>query len=173
MFIKKKGVEQIINETTRIIGDSSSCIDLIFTAQPNLVMESGVYASLHSSCHHHITFAKFNLKIYYPPLYEREVWHYQKADVDQIRQAIREFRWDNCFANISVNEPVQLFTQTFHNIISHYSSHETIICDDRNPPWMDDKIKKIILHKTFPLPRILEIKIILIFLKKFNLFNHS
>ena len=33
-------------------------------------MDSGVHASLHASCHHHIIQAKFNLQIYYSPLYE-------------------------------------------------------------------------------------------------------
>ena len=120
------GLEKIIKEPTHIIGDSSPCIDLIFTTQPNLVMESGVHSSLHSNCHHHITFAKLNLKIYYPPPYERDIWHYQKANVDQIRQAIVEFPWGNRFPNINVNEQVQLFTQTFQNIISNYIPHETI-----------------------------------------------
>ena len=84
MFIKKKGVEHIIKEPTCIIGDSSSCIDLVFTTQPNLCMESGVYASLHSNCHHHIAFAKFNLKFHYPPPYEWEVWHYQNKNKNNI-----------------------------------------------------------------------------------------
>ena len=141
------GIEQIIKEPTHIIGNSSSCIDLIFTNQPNLVMEFGVHSSLHSNCHHHIMFAKLNLKIHYPPPYEREVWHYQRANVNQIRQAISEFPWDNRFANISVNEQVQLFTQTLQNIISNYIPHETITCDDRNPPWIDEKIKKLVLQK--------------------------
>ena len=100
-------------EPTYFIGDFSSCIDLIFTTQLNLIMESRVHSSLHANCHHHITFVKFNLKIHYPLPYEREVWHYQKANVDQIRQAISEFPWDNRFANTNVNEKVQLFTQTF------------------------------------------------------------
>ena len=38
-------LQQIIKEPTHIIGDSSSCIDLIFTTQPNLVMESGVHSN--------------------------------------------------------------------------------------------------------------------------------
>ena len=54
-------------------------------------MESGVYSLLHSNCHHHITFAKFNVKIHYPLAYERKIWNYQKANVDQIRQVISEF----------------------------------------------------------------------------------
>ena len=107
------------------------------------MIESEVHSLLHSNCHHHITFAKFNLKIYYTPPYEREAWHYQKVDVDQIRQAISEIPWDNHFANINANKQVELFTQTIQNIISIYITHETYTCDGKNPPWMYEKIKKI------------------------------
>ena len=41
------GLHQMINEPTDILKSSSSCIDLIFTSQPNLITESGVYPSLH------------------------------------------------------------------------------------------------------------------------------
>ena len=49
------GFHQIINEATHILNNSSSCIDLIFTSQPNLVKESGVHSSLHANCDHQIT----------------------------------------------------------------------------------------------------------------------
>ena len=54
-------------------------------------MESGVHSSLHENCYHHITFAKLNLKVHYPTSYEQEVWHYQNANVHQIRQATSDF----------------------------------------------------------------------------------
>ena len=62
------GLSQIITEAN-ILESSSLCIDLIFTTQPNLVVESGVHPSLHPNCHHQIVFAKFNLQIYYTPPY--------------------------------------------------------------------------------------------------------
>ena len=74
------GLYQVINEPTHILENSSSCIDLIFTSQPNLITESGVHLSLHSNCHHQVIYAKFNLKVHYPLSYEREVWHYKEAD---------------------------------------------------------------------------------------------
>ena len=40
------GLHQIINEPTHILENSSSCIDLIFTSQPNLSVESGTQPSL-------------------------------------------------------------------------------------------------------------------------------
>ena len=67
------GLHQMINEPTHILESSSSCIDLIFTSQPNLITESGVHPSLHPNSHHQIIFAKFNLEIHYPPPYFRDV----------------------------------------------------------------------------------------------------
>ena len=129
------GLQQLIKEPTHILTDSSSCIDLLFTSQPNLLMESGVHSSLHQNCHHQIIYAKINFKVFYPPPYEREIWHYQRADVDQIQQAIEQFSWEKSFRNLNVNEMVSIFNKTIKNILSNYIPHETITCDDKDPPW--------------------------------------
>ena len=54
-------------------------------------MESGVHSSPHQNCHRQIVYAKINFKVFYPPPYEREICHYQRANVDQIQQAIEQF----------------------------------------------------------------------------------
>ena len=120
------GLQQLINEPTHLVPDSFSCIDLISTSQTNLVMESGVHSSLHPNCHHQITYAKFNLKIYYPPPYEQEIWHYGKANADHIRKAINEFPQERSFENNSVNEKVNIFNANIKNILSNYIPHETL-----------------------------------------------
>ena len=79
-------LHQLINTPTHILPNSESCIDLFFTSQPNLISESGVHASLFPRCHHQIIYAKINLKINYPPPYERLVWDYSKAEVTNIRK---------------------------------------------------------------------------------------
>ena len=43
---------QLINEPTHILDNLKSCIDLIFTSQPYMIMDSGVHPWLHSNCHH-------------------------------------------------------------------------------------------------------------------------
>ena len=63
------GLQQIIKEPTHISNTSSSCTDLIFMSQPNLITDSGVNSSLHPNCHHQIVFTKLNLHIVYPPPY--------------------------------------------------------------------------------------------------------
>ena len=62
-------LEQFVHEPIHIIEESSSCIDLTFASQRNLVLESGVQSFLHQNCRHQILFARFNLKEVLPPPY--------------------------------------------------------------------------------------------------------
>ena len=110
-----------------------------FTSQSKLFMGFGMHASLHVNCHHQITFAKFNLKIYYPPPYERVVRH---ANTDHIRKARCSFNWERCFANKHVNEKDNIFNETISNVLENYILYETIIFDDQDPPWINNKVKK-------------------------------
>ena len=87
----QNGLHHEINEPTHILNNSGSHIDLIFNPQPNLLIESGVYQSSHPNGHHQITFAKFNLDKVHPPPYEKEIWHYQKANIDPIKRGTNLF----------------------------------------------------------------------------------
>ena len=49
------GFTQLINEPTNFEPNKrKTCIDLIFSSQPNLISESGVHPSLYQTCHHQI-----------------------------------------------------------------------------------------------------------------------
>ena len=82
------GLKQLIAEPTHILLTSSSCIDLLFTNQSNMVVNSSVFPSIHQSCHHQIVFAQVNLKVFYPPPYTRRIWDYSNANHEAINTAI-------------------------------------------------------------------------------------
>ena len=150
-------MSQVINEPTHILDNSKSCIDLIFTSQPNMIVDSGVHSSLHSNCHHQIVHAKFDLKVFYPPPYERTVWHFSRANSDHIKKTINLFDWESSLNNLDVNEQVSVFNETITNIMSNFVPNELITCDDRDPPWMNRYIKHLVVainnfHKKFLLP---------------------
>ena len=86
--ISQFALHQVIKEPTHILDTSSSCIDPIFTPQPNLMTESGVHSSLHSNCHHQKIFAKFNLEVVYLPCYVREVWYYKDVNTELLINSI-------------------------------------------------------------------------------------
>ena len=140
----KYDLKQVINEPTYLLENSSYCIYLIFTSQPNLVMDAGVHPSLHANCHHQIVYPKFNLKIHYPPPYEREVWHFHKADINLIRREMNEFNWKRAFFNLDINEMVSVCNTTIKSIMANFIPHEIIICDDRDPSSINNRIKKLI-----------------------------
>ena len=110
-------------------------------------MESGIHSSLHSNCHDQIVFAKFNLSVFYPPPYERTVWYCERANTELIRRAIDQFDWVRALSNVNVGEKVYFFTTTLLNIIQNFIPHEAITCDDRDPPWINKEIKKLMLEK--------------------------
>ena len=112
-----------------------SCIDLIFSSQPNLVMSSGIHSPPHQNCHHQIIFAKFNLKVYYPPPYEREVWHFEKANTDHIKRTICGFLWERSFANLDRNGRVYLIKQ-----LKIYFQISYFMKIDRDPPWINSQV---------------------------------
>ena len=89
------GLSQVIDESTHI--KSTSCIDLIFTDKPGLLVDSGVHSSLHPNCHHQIIYSTFNLNICYPPPYQGLVWDYKNADPNSIRKALDLVNWERLF----------------------------------------------------------------------------
>ena len=116
------GLDQIINEPTHILENSSLCIDQII-------------------------YAKFNLEILYLPPSTREVWYYKDSNVDLIRQSINEFDWNRAFANKHVAEKILIFNKTVLNILSNFIPQEVIVCDDKDPSWFNGKIKLLIDEK--------------------------
>ena len=138
------GLSQIISDPTHILPNSSSRIDLIFTNQPNLVTESGVHPFLHPKCHHQIVFAKLNPKVEYPPLYEHLIWDYKNADIPSINCPINIFDWGNLFEGKNVHEKVHFFNKTILNIFHNYIPNKTILCNEKDPAWFNNEIRKIL-----------------------------
>ena len=64
-----------------------------------------------------------------------------------IRKAICGFNWERSFANKDVNEMANNFNETISNVLNNYIPHETIICDDQDLPWINNKVKKPIQEK--------------------------
>ena len=111
------------------------------------MVESGDHPSIHPNCHHQTVFGKFNLQIFYPPPYPREIWYYKQANTELIRRAITDFNWNRDFLNTNVNEKISVFSNTVTNILSTLIPHESIVCDDKDPPWFNKALKSLIQEK--------------------------
>ena len=131
------GLNQLIAEPTRLLPNSSSCTDLIFTDQPNLAIDSGVHPSLQSNCHHQITYCKFTLIINYPPPYNQQAWDYKKADTTLIKKAFDQVNWYFLFDKKDIKDQVKILNDTITNIFSNFIPNKILTFDERDPPWMN------------------------------------
>ena len=57
--------------------------------------------------------------------------------------------WNFLFSNKSVHEQVTIFNQTLMNIFSNYIPNKLITVDDKDPPWMNESIKKKIVPRKY------------------------
>ena len=87
-------LSQVISEPTNFEPNSKpSCIDIVVTDQPNLILDSGTRASLDPYCHHQIIYCKINFRIPPPPPFERKIWHYNRANSVAIKGSMMNFPW--------------------------------------------------------------------------------
>ena len=62
-----------------------------------------------------------------------------------IRPSIEMF-WEKAFSNTSVNEKAAIFNRAILNILNNFIQHETIVCNNRDPPGSNDKISFLAIH---------------------------
>ena len=140
-------LNQIISEPTHFFCDdcTPSCIDLVVTDQPNLVLESGVRPSLDPLVRHQITFAKINHKIPPPPKYTRKIWHFKSANINLIRRTMANYQWVEKLGNReNPSDQVNHLTECILNIMSNFVPNTNKTFSSRDPEWFNKDVKKLL-----------------------------
>ena len=148
-LITKLGLSQLISEPTTFEPHKNpSCIDLVLTDQPNVILESGTRASLDSYCHQQIVHCNVNFRIPPPLPFERKIWHFNRANSATIKRSMTSFPWRQ-HLNITTNPnwQVKTFIDTSLNIISNFLPNETKRFVPRDPPWITKPSKTMLNRK--------------------------
>ena len=139
-------LNQLISEPTHFFRDDClpSCIDLIVTDQPNLVVNSGVRPSLDPTVKHEIVFCRFNFKIPSPPGHHRKMWHFNRARQDLIIRAINNINWEDELQFLEdPTDQVNFFNECLLNIMNNFVPNEFKKICPKDPPWFGNAIKRI------------------------------
>ena len=127
------------------MGDSKSCIDLIFPDQPNLFIESGVHPSLHEQCRHEIVYGKLSVSNIALPPYTRKIWYYGTADFVAIRKSPEMFSWNEHVNKLKCpNEQVKLLNEVLLNIFSTFVPNKVKTIKPRQAPWITQAVKNFL-----------------------------
>ena len=54
-------------------------------------------------------------------------------------------------ANKDPNKMANIFNKTMSNVLNNYIPHQTLVCGDQDPPWINNKVKNVIQEKNQPL----------------------
>ena len=144
----KLGLSQLISEPMNFEPHKNpSCIDLVITDQPNIILDSGTRASLDSYCYHQIVHCKINFRI--PPLpFDRKIWHFNRANSASIKRSMTNFPWrQQLNINTDPNWQVKTFTDTLLNIMSSFIPNEIKRFVPRDPPWISQPLKAMLNRK--------------------------
>ena len=120
-----------------------------------------------------VAISKFiNLNIFYPLPYQRLVWDYKKDDISSIQKALDFINWERLFCNKSINVQASIFNETILNMFNNLVVNKIIRCNDKDPIWLNDKIKSKVkskheLYKVYI--KLIEMKLIFEILKILSL----
>ena len=129
---------------------SSSCIDLIFTDQPQLVPDCVIHASLYPNCF--IIYCKLNLKITCPATYTCVIWGYKKASSVCIKKVLRTVNWDVLFHLKRVHEQANVFNVIINIFLNFVPNKIIKIHNEDHLQWitlLTAKLNKIINHLSY------------------------
>ena len=101
-----------------------------------------MHSTLHWKCHHETIYSKHNLEIEYPPPYTCKIWYYNRSETDLSNSSIKSFNWSQLFSEKNVHDQVDLFNKLILNVFHNFIPNKIIVCDERDPPWINDVIKK-------------------------------
>ena len=102
---------------------------------------------MNSKCHHQITQSKLNLYIEYPPPYERSVWDYKKAHIDNIKNTIESVNLEFLLNNKTANRQVAIFNETNKHFFFNFVPKKLATFNGHVPPWMNDFVNNNIKWK--------------------------
>ena len=136
-------LKQIVNKPTYITQKARTCIDLVATDQPNLILTNEIHPSLHTNCHHQINYVKMNLKFPLPPIHTRRVWHYGRAKCDSIRASNRNYNWSQILNDLDSDVDGQLdhMVQVVLNVSHNFVPSDVKMVNPKDPPWITNHSK--------------------------------
>ena len=140
-------LHQLLSEPTHFFRDdcAPSCIDLMVTDQPNIVLNCGVRPSLDNTVKHQITFCKINFKIPPPPKFQRKIWHFKRARADLIIKAVSEFPWAAHLQHVhDPNQQVKFLNDFLLNVMSNFVPNEEKIFRPQVHDWLSNDVKRLL-----------------------------
>lgn len=146
-FFRAHNYYQIINEPTRIVNDTKTCIDLIFTNNKLLFTECGVRSKLHDLCDHLPIYGNVHCNTNKKPCFKRFVWNYKRGDYDRFRQMLLNANWNQCYRHTDIDKITSEWTKLFLSIAESCIPHYEVTIRPRDKTFMNSTIRRLMRER--------------------------
>ena len=135
-------LSNVINEPTRVSGNSSTLIDPILVSDACRVLDAGTISVDNSISDHKATFVSVKTETPLLKSYTREVWNYKNANFEELNEKIRQHVWDHLIRNtISVDEACANFTEAFIQLCESSIPRKKVIIRPSDRPWFNSELR--------------------------------
>ncbi len=141
-FCLSNGLTIHIDEPTRIVKDSESCLDQFITNMPTYVDSTEVLTPIGTSDHSPVT-CILTFKHIRSKSYQRLIWLYSKANFAQYCDALKNYNWDQCFLSDDINSICSSFSKAVLDIAKKYIPNKTVTIRHNDLPWYNSSLRKL------------------------------
>ena len=128
----------VINNPTR----QNAILDPILIPNDMEVSDSSIIIFPQEISDHCATYVPIPFSYEIQQSYERTIWLYKKANFEMLNQKIFNYDW-NILLNVSVDEPCEIFTDTFIEIVKQRIPCKKVCVRPDDQPWYDTALRRL------------------------------
>ena len=133
-------MKQLITQPTRVIETSKTLIDVIFTSNPAITVDSGIVKTRISD--HYLVFAVLNLRMPKPQAIYVVTRSYKHYDPQSFLSDLNKIpRYENILSD-DVNEKLPHFNKAFYRVLDNHAPIKKIKIKHRRFPFINEEIKE-------------------------------
>ena len=135
-------LSNVINEPTRVSGNSSTLIDTILVSDACRVLDAGTISVDNSISDNKATFVSVKTETPLLKSYTREVWNYNNSNFEELNEKIRQHDWDHLIRDtISVDEACANFTEAFIQLCESSIPRKKVIIRPSDRPCFNSELR--------------------------------
>ncbi|XP_068737945.1 uncharacterized protein [Montipora capricornis] len=133
-------MKQLITQPTRVTEISKTLIDVIFTSNPAIIVDSGIVETHFSD--HYLVFAVLNLRMPKPPAAYVFARSYKYYDRQSFLSDLNKIPWYEIILSDDVNEKLLHFNGAFVRVLENHAPIKEIKIKHRRCPFINEEIKE-------------------------------
>lgn len=136
------GLQQLIDEPTRVTQSSSTLIDPIFINTPDLVTRYGT-ASSNGISDHNLVYVDMSLNIKKPPPRMFSFRSFKNFNQPNFEYDLLNIPWHRIFQERNIETKIELFNQFIIELFDAHAPMIEVRATKPKAPWLNDEIRRL------------------------------